>query len=403
MPDLLTDEFFESATESLVEIANQTSNEIINILSKRIENIGTLTPGDVQRLKSILVQTDLDTIEKIIAKQTKKSFDEIDKIFEEVAKKNEQMYLIYYDYMGLDDTRSTAINRIITASAKSAKEEYLNLSRAFSLTLDKKVTPLSIAYNKIIDKAVYQVVNGTTDYFSAMRSTIKEISKNGVVIDGKQLTVYKTRKNMNKALSWNTASGRTYYTRRLDSSVRMNILDGARQMSLNMLNQAGKEFGADGVEISAHGLCREDHQAAQGHIYSLKEFEELQGKLQTPIATGEFNCGHIAYPVILNVANPTHSQSELDKYINSSNDVVEFEGLDGETLKKTRYEASQYQRRVETKIRSLKEQANALENSGDNVGAERVKKKARKYAKAYRKQSNQAGLDTHPKRLRVWT
>ena len=42
-------------------------------------------------------------------------------------------------------------------------------------------------------------------------------------------------------------------------AVRMNVLDGVRSLSNDVLRQLGNEYGADGVELSVQALCAEDH------------------------------------------------------------------------------------------------------------------------------------------------
>ena len=44
----------------------------------------------------------------------------------------------------------------------------------------------------------------------------------------------------------------TGYHRRMDSAVRMNVMEGVRTLNQTLLNQFGEEFGADGVEVSHH-------------------------------------------------------------------------------------------------------------------------------------------------------
>ena len=58
------------------------------------------------------------------------------------------------------------------------------------------------------------------------------------------------------------------HTRRVDTAVRMNVLDAMRRMNQRAMEEVGREFGADGVEIDAHMLCAEDHLPYQGQQFS---------------------------------------------------------------------------------------------------------------------------------------
>ena len=92
-------------------------------------------------------------------------------------------------------------------------------------------------YRDAVDVAITSVQAGVTDYNSAIRRTMKTAAQDGLRV-----------KYPNSGL-----------TRRLDSAVRQNVLDGVRAVNNDVLRQLGNEYGADGVEISAHALCATDH------------------------------------------------------------------------------------------------------------------------------------------------
>ena len=183
------------------------------------------------------------------------------------------------------------------------------------------------------------------------------------------------------------------YSRRLDSQVRMNLLDGVRKLNMAMLEQTGKEFGADGVEISAHALCAPDHQRIQGKQYSLAEFERLNRSLDRPI--GELNCHHFTTPIVLGVSKPVYSASELREINKRSNAKVSY---GGKTY--TRYEASQRQRQLETAIRYAKDERDACVAAGDKLGATQARKKSAALTAEYKRFSDAAGLTKRLERTR---
>ncbi|MCI6290502.1 MAG: phage minor capsid protein, partial [Clostridiales bacterium] len=176
-----------------------------------------------------------------------------------------------------------------------------------------------------------------TDYASAIRGALREAGNGG--------------------LSVQYPSG---LTRRLDSNLRQNVLDGVRSLNNDILDQLGNEYGADGVELSAHALCAEDHLPYQGRQFSRKAFERLQASLPRPI--GMWNCKHTIFPVVLGVSEPAHTPEELAAYARNSREAIEIDGR-----VKTRYEWTQEQRRTETAIRRQKDVANLAKASGDDV------------------------------------
>ena len=86
-------------------------------------------------------------------------------------------------------------------------------------------------------------------------------------------------------------------------------VDGVRAVNNDTLRQLGREFGADGVQISLHALCAEDHLPYQGRRFTNKQFERLQNRLPRPF--GMWNCKHTIFPVVLGVSEPAHTPEEL--------------------------------------------------------------------------------------------
>ena len=155
------------------------------------------------------------------------------------------------------------------------------------------------------------------------------------------------------------------YSRRLDTSIRQNILDSIRQVSNESQKLFGEEFDSNGIEISTHLNPSPDHSNVQGHQFSNKEYEKLQS---TGVATdynGEvidirikdnfrpissMNCFHYIFSVVLGVSKPQYSNEELKKIIDDNEKGAE---LDGKHY--TNYELTQIMRKLETKIREQKD------------------------------------------------
>lgn len=183
-------------------------------------------------------------------------------------------------------------------------------------------------------------------------------------------------------------------TRRLDSAVRQNVLDGVRSLNNDILDQLGNEYGADGMELSAHALCAEDHLPYQGRQFSRKAFEQLQASLPRPI--GMWNCKHTIFPVVLGLSEPAHSPEELAAYARNSREAIEIDGR-----VKTRYEWTQEQRRTETAIRRQKDVANLAKASGDDVLRREAQSHINTLQEHYARISAGAGLAQQPERAAV--
>ena len=231
-------------------------------------------------------------------------------------------------------------------------------------------------YRDLIDEAVFNVTTGTTDYQSAMRDVMKQLADSGVKVHEEKVGY---------------PSG---YNRRIDSSVRQNVLTGVRQVNITTQKIVGRQFGADGVEISAHSPCAEDHLSIQGKQFSNAEFKKLNASLERPI--GEYNCRHFVFSIVLGVNQPSYSDKMLNQMNRESQSIIEYEG---KTY--TVYEATQVQRKLETAIRKQKDIQIIARASGDKDGVGMAQKNITSLTNKYNDFSKSAGLDTYKNRLTV--
>lgn len=388
MSRLLSETYLNSLPDPIAKNMEALNQYVVERICKRIQKIGKLTVQDAAKLYSAIefAGADLDAVQKELTRIMGLNAKELEKMFEDVAAENVDFANIYYKARGMETLKdykeNFALRSFVEAAKRKAENGVLNLSSTemigFAIKKDKKTVfvPLREYYLQKINYAITLAQTGTEDYYTAMRQTIKEMAKSGI----RQYEGYK-------------ATFESNYSRRLDSQVRMNLLDGVRQLNMQMLEQTGKEFGADGVEISAHALCAPDHQRIQGKQYSLAEFERLNRSLERPI--GEMNCHHFTTPIVLGVSKPVYSASELREINKRSNTKVEYKGK-----KYTRYEASQRQRQLETAIRYAKDERDACVAAGDKLGATQARKKSAALTAEYKRFSEKAGLTVRLERTR---
>ncbi len=79
-----------------------------------------------------------------------------------------------------------------------------------------------------------------------------------------------------------------------------------------------------------------------------------------------------------------------------SNELIEIDGK-----KYTRYDCTQLQRQIETKIRKLKDRKELLKAAGDDVGVRECNRKIRLLKDKYDEITQKAGLDAHYDRMSV--
>ena len=366
---------------------NKFNTEILETLGEAVKQFEGLSPSEAHQLaQELKYSTNIDKLMNELMQISGKSMQEIDEFFDKVAKENVEFAEQYYkikDKQYIPYKDNIQVKRYVETIKNETYGTFVNLSKSRNVGFTFKdknnktiFKPYKQAYRELIDKAVYNVSTGVTDYHSAMRNTLKQIADSGIKVHESTITY---------------PSG---YNRRIDSSVRQSVLTGVRKINIGIQEQVGKEFGSDGVEISAHVPCAEDHIPIQGRQYSNKEFEKLNNSLDRPI--GEYNCGHFVFSIILGVNLPDYSEHQLWKMRQQSLEKIEY---DGKTY--TRYEATQVQRKLETEIRRQKDNQIIARASGDKEGIAKAQNKISQLTSKYNDFSKTADLPVYKDRLSV--
>lgn len=381
MPNIEETRLLEQLTQPVVDLMQECNNEVIAVICRRLSEIGKLSATDAIVLSNMAHTKDLDEIKSIISTYTDKSVNEVDTIIKKAAERNDLLAKQYYKVGSTID--KSMLDAIMVHSAKRMKDDILNLSNTLAFVIDgKPITAISM-YNKAINQGIYAVQQGYTDYNTAIHSTVKKMADSGI-----------------RKIDFATG-----YSRRADSQVRMNVLDGVRQMNQTYREEQGKQFGADGVEISVHDRCAVDHQEIQGKQLSIKEFDTVQetglymGRKIRPI--GAMNCKHSTFPIILGVSNPIYSNSELTQIKRDSNKTYTYTAKDGTQRSVSGYNATQLQRRQETTIRRLKDRKNAYSALGDEDMVKKCNKDLRYQNQYYKQLSTELGVTMQKERLFV--
>ena len=397
---MLSDEVLEKVIARLTRRIEQGNTYVLEEIGKNIKKIGTLSPSKAQQLGQLIKYGgDYDKITKKLAEITKTNVKDIKKIFEEVAKSDYQFAKQFYEYRGkkfIPYDENVLLKTQVDAIANITANNYANFSKtlAFTETINGKVvaTPLSKKYVEVLDEAILNVLQGKKTFDEEMYSTIKKLSSSGL-----------------KTIDYGT--GRSM---RLDSAVRMQMRGALRELHNETQELIGKEFDADGVEISVHLNPAPDHAEVQGRQFSNDEFEKFQndqdaksydGKLFPAVAveTGrdrraisEYNCYHYVFSIVLGISKPQYTNEELQKIIDDNNKGFEYEGKHY-----TNYEGTQIQRALETEIRKAKDEQIMARAAGIPEDIITAQKKITAYTNKYREISKISGLKTQLERARV--
>ena len=328
------------------------NTKVLEELGNVIKQFKDLTPSQAYALaQQLKYNTTVKDLLNELSKISGLSVKDLKVILKKVAKENIGFADVYYKARGLETplySENKALQRLVSSVYKVSGEEFKNIAKSTGFRLlgdngEPLLLDIDETYKYVIDKCVVAISQGKETYQQAMRSTLKQLSASGV-----------------RKIEYESG-----YSRRLDSSIRQNILDSIRQVSNESQKLFGKEFDSDGIEISTHLNPSPDHSNVQGHQFSNKEYEKLQS---TGVATdynGEvidirikdnfrpistMNCFHYIFSIVLGVSKPQYSNEELKKIIDNNEKGAE---LDGKHY--TNYELTQIMRKLETKIREQKD------------------------------------------------
>lgn len=275
----------------------------------------------------------------------------------------------------LSDLAKARLQHYTEAVSRQTAGTMMNLSNT---------TIASQVYRHTMDNAVLAVSRGLTDYRLATRQSIRELGHNG--------------------LQMQYPSG---YHRRLDTAIRQNIIDGAKQIAQQGSIMMGEELGYDAYELSAHTRSAPDHEPIQGRVFLIAEYEKLQNgqpfedvdgnhyeAIRRPI--GEWNCMHIAMAFSTKYSKRQYTDAQLKKWADDNERGCMIGGKHYTT-----YEAAQLMRQIETQVRREKDIANAARIAGDDVLRRECQIRINALARKYQDVVKASGLKSRKERMSV--
>lgn len=194
----------------------------------------------------------------------------------------------------------------------------------------------------------------------------------------------------------------TEYSRRLDTAVRQNVLWGIKECNQNVADFVGKEFGADGYEISYHSHPRESHADMAGKTFAIGKARTVNGvyypsfEEEAEPLLKEFGCLHFKFPILLGISRPAYSKEQLEEF--KANDKKKFEFEDKQY---TMYEGTQLQRQIETEIRHQKDRAVLAKETGEEITRRQAQERINQLKNKYAELSQASGLPTKIERMQV--
>ena len=366
------------------------NTKVLEELGNVIKQFKDLTPSQAYSLaQQLKYNTTVKDLLNELSKISGLSVKDLKVILEKVARENISFADVYYKSRGLETplySENKALQRLVSSVYNISGAEFKNIAKSTGFRLlgdngEPLLLDIDETYKYVIDKCVVAISQGKETYQQSMRSTLKQLSDSGV-------------RKIDYANN---------YSRRIDSSVRMNVLDAVREVSNQSQMLFGEEFDYNAVEVSHHSNSAPDHSNndiengkfdIDGHQFvkldilkeqikngiekeiTLKDidgvnhrvkckgkwyydFDYINNNLNRPVST--MSCYHYIFSVVLGVSRPQFTDKQLEEDKKKNNDGFEFEGKHY-----TFYEGEQLLNRIALEIRKNKDTQIIAKSSGDD-------------------------------------
>lgn len=358
--------YLDGLIEKLRSRAEAVNTFWLKSIGKRIRELKHLDPSDAAGIAAIRNDTELIAdIVDMIQKTGQDTVEDARNVLRAAARLSMEASPVAKDL---------AMEEWINGVAEATQGRLQNIANttAVGVWTPNGFTAPGEAYTHAIDEMAAQLASGKYGLNAAVRKVMKQFADSGLAV-----VEYE--------------SGRT---RSLGAAIEMNLKEATSQVYQGVQRRIGEEFGADGVEISAHWDCAPDHLDVQGKQYTLKEYEKLNNSLARPIGT--LNCRHTIYTIIIGVSPATYSDKELQAMKEVSLKKTSFDGKE-----MTNYEASQVQRRLEREIRKQKNRSVIAAAADDDVMRREAQMKINQLTGKYKDLSDAFNIPTKMERTQV--
>lgn len=381
----LTPEQLEVIPIRLINLYQELEDFILKDFSRRLLKAGEITDtAKWQAIRGNEIGLSIESIKKEIKRVTKLTDKEIEELLYNAGLQSLDHDNKIYSKAGLKELNvkdNPFIEEYIKSAIIQTKGELINFTQSmgFADTVGGKVVykPIAKYYHDALDFAQLQISNGVTDYNTAVKTAIKKLSQSGL-------------RYVDFESGWSN---------RIDVAVKRATLTGANQLAQNITISGMEELGCEYVETTAHAGARPSHAQWQGKVFCFKGKDSKYQSLEeaTGYGTGEglcgWNCRHLFNPFFPGISVPAYSKDQLD---NIDNPPFEFRGKEY-----THYEATQYQRRIETSIRQSKRELIMFKEAGLNDEFTNASIKMQRQKSLYKEFSKKAGLPLQNERYQV--
>lgn len=326
------------------KIWREAERRIMEDVIRRIKKAGEITStADYQINRLIEMGKSREEVERIIKEALGATWPEMFEMYDKVAEweyvRNREIYeQVNDDFLTPEENKW--LQQITEAARKQTKDTLVNMAQSYGFSVlmaGKRVfTPFAEYYQKYVDTAIQDVVTGGTDYNSAIRKVVTQMTNSGLrVVD--------------------YASG---HTNRADVAARRAVLTGVNQITAQVSEHNAEKLDTEYFEVSWHPCARPDHQTWQGRVFSRKELGTVCGYGTVTGLCGA-NCRHTFHPFIPGVSEKLYPDDWLEEQNKREAQTKEWNGR-----QLNAYEQTQQQRKMETAMRAQRQKIRLLQEAG---------------------------------------
>lgn len=246
----------DALPEELAELFRGLELTLLEEICRRLkikDNLNEVTIQDIRALRSHGI--DLKDIKKAISENTDTSMDKLNKLFDDVVKRNQEYYTDVIDIAKVTIPDRLVNQRDIDAIRKQAQDEFSNITRSmgFLVNSGRTMLPPASAYQHCLDIAVLQIESGAFSYNQAIQMAVKQLADSGL-----QVVDYE--------------SG---HHNRIDVAVRRAVMSGVNSINQKYREESMNYLKTDLIETTAHLGARnipgplgfEAHTEWQGRVF----------------------------------------------------------------------------------------------------------------------------------------
>ena len=375
---MLSDYELTELTQPIIAIYNQIEMELLEKIAKRFDvydKIGGSLEWQLKKLDELGALT--NEAVKVISSMSKRGEKEIAQMLNDASIGNIDMDLLEEAYS--NGFIFVDPHKIMESPALRATVElsFKDLGKAYRLIQTIALENTKQAYMDVINRSYIETASGIYDYGTSIRAALRDMADQGIT--------GATYRRGYKVVKYS-----------IEGTVRRDTITAVHKLANKGAEQAAKEIGAEYVEVSAHIGARVakdqigNHAGWQGKVYRLEgsepKYPNLKEKTGYPDeirGLGGVNCRHRMFPFFPGISVPNKHQ------------------IDPEENKRV-YEATQIQRGMERKIRSLKKRMIVAKASGDMEKAKAYRKALTEKQKQIDKFCKDNNLRRQTEREMVW-